>query len=255
MPSERIGDCGCAQYPDKDWIIAELELGICYIRHACGEPPPGYELEIIWREHYLGQYAEIGVTWEGYGEAPWEYIGRAGNALSRFDDNVAWSELTREPDGTKTSLDEDTDVSNEEDDSDNKATSWPQATARRAAEKEEIPWFLHSFVNPPTDPLTLSLLALVEDLPSIPGPKTVGSENYSRILNAFMRSGWVGFEEEFDRIVPRDRPDYADVKRNMLCEPMFSMRAHRNMADAVVGNKTVDEIFEEMEQKREKKHQ
>ena len=50
---------------------------------------------------------------------------------------------------------------------------------KREAEKEEIPWFLHSFVNPPTDPLTIRLLALVEDLPSIPGPKTVGSENYS----------------------------------------------------------------------------
>ncbi len=50
---------------------------------------------------------------------------------------------------------------------------------KRAAQKQEIPWFLHSFVNPPTDPLTIRLLALVEDLPSIPGPKTVGSENYS----------------------------------------------------------------------------
>jgi len=61
---------------------------------------------------------------------------------------------------------------------------------KREAEKEEIPWFLHSFVNPPTDPLTIRLLALVEDLPSIPGPKTVGSENYSRIFDAFMKRGY-----------------------------------------------------------------
>lgn len=126
---------------------------------------------------------------------------------------------------------------------------------KRAAEKEEIPWFLHSFVNPPADPLTIRLLALVEDSPSVPGPKTVGSENYSRILDAFMKRGWVGFEEEFDRVVPRDRPDYAEVKRDMLCEPMFSLKAHRNLADAVLGNRTVDEIFDEMEQEQEKKPQ
>lgn len=126
---------------------------------------------------------------------------------------------------------------------------------KRAAERKQIPWFLHSFVNPPVDPLTVRLLALVEDLPSIPGPKTVGSENYSRILDAFMKRGWVGFEEEFDRVVPRNRPDYADVKRDMLCEPIFKMKAHRNLADAVLGNRAVDEIFDEMEREREKKPQ
>lgn len=126
---------------------------------------------------------------------------------------------------------------------------------KREAEKKEIPWFLHSFVNPPTDPLTIRLLALVEDLPSIPGPKTVGSENYSRISDAFMERGWAGFEEEFDRIVPRDRADYAEVKRHMLCEPIFSIKAHRNMADIVLGKKTVDEIFDEMERQREHKPQ
>ncbi|MCZ2150023.1 MAG: hypothetical protein LC126_19870 [Bryobacterales bacterium] len=126
---------------------------------------------------------------------------------------------------------------------------------KQAAQKEEIPWFLHSFVNPPTDPLTIRLLALVEDLPSIPGPKTVGPENYSRIFDAFMQRGWAGFEEEFDRVMPRDRADYADVKRDMLCEPLFSIKAHRNMADAVLGNKTVEEIFDEMAKQQEQKPQ
>ncbi|HWB85250.1 MAG TPA: hypothetical protein VG675_13985 [Bryobacteraceae bacterium] len=124
---------------------------------------------------------------------------------------------------------------------------------KQAAQKEEIPWFLHSFVNPPTDPLTIRLLALVEDLPSVPGPKTVGPENYSRIFDAFMKRGWAGFEEEFDRVIPRDRADYADVKRDMLCEPVFSIKAHRNMADAVLGNKTVEEIFDEMAKQQERK--
>jgi tetratricopeptide (TPR) repeat protein len=126
---------------------------------------------------------------------------------------------------------------------------------KQAAQKEEIPWFLHSFVNPPTDPLTVRLLALVEDLPSIPGPKTVGPENYSRIFDAFMKRGWAGFEEEFDRVIPRDRADYEDIKRDMLCEPIFSIKAHRNMADAVLGRKTVEEIFDEMARQQEQKPQ
>jgi len=107
MPSENIGDCGTAQFPDKHWIIAELELGICYIRHACGSPPPGYELGIIWHEHDLGEYASIGVTWDGPKDAPWEYIARAETALSRFDDAVAWSELKPEPEEEWEDEDED----------------------------------------------------------------------------------------------------------------------------------------------------
>jgi tetratricopeptide (TPR) repeat protein len=126
---------------------------------------------------------------------------------------------------------------------------------KRDEEMEEVPWFLQSFVSPPTDPLTVRLLALVEDLPSIPGPKTVGSENYARIFDAFMKRGWAGFEEEFDRIVPRDRSDYAGVKRDLLCEPIFTVKAHRNMADAVLGRKTVEEIFDEMAREQQKKPQ
>jgi len=126
---------------------------------------------------------------------------------------------------------------------------------KREAEKEKIPWFLHSFVHLPADPLTIRLLALVEDLPPIPGHQTVGSDNYDRIYDAFMERGWAGFEEEFDRIVPRERPDYADVKRDLLREPIFSIKAHRNLADAVLGRKTVDEIFDEMDRQREQKPQ
>ena len=122
---------------------------------------------------------------------------------------------------------------------------------KREAEREEVPWFLHSFINPPTDPLTIRFLALVDGLPSIPGPKTVGPENYSRISSAFVQRGWPGFEEEFDTVVPRERPDYADVKRDLLREPLFSIKAHRNLAEAVLGEKTVDEIFDEMERQRE----
>ncbi|MBK5294109.1 MAG: hypothetical protein JJE04_20830 [Acidobacteriia bacterium] len=68
-----------------------------------------------------------------------------------------------------------------------------------------------------------------------------------------MKRSWAGFEEEFDRIVPRDRPGYPDVKRDLLREPIFDMKAHRNLAEAVLGRKTVDEIFDEMARQREQR--
>lgn len=133
-----------------------------------------------------------------------------------------------------------------------------QLRSQRAEEKEKIPWFLHSFVNPPTNPLTIQLLALVEDLPSIPGPKTVGSKNYSKVQRAFMDRGWAGFEEEFDRIVPRDRPDYEQVKRDMLREPIFSLKAHGNLARAVMAEtgaaeETLEHVMDAIFKRREER--
>ena len=72
-------------------------MGISYIRHACGEPPPGFDIEIIWREHESGEYATIGITWDGPQNPPWQYLSRAQNALTRFDAAVACSELTLKP--------------------------------------------------------------------------------------------------------------------------------------------------------------
>jgi hypothetical protein len=59
-----------------------------------------------------------------------------------------------------------------------KRTTKPRMIRDEPAEGEDIPWFLHSFVSPTTNPLTVQLLALVEDLPSLPGPQAVGAENY-----------------------------------------------------------------------------
>ena len=110
----------------------------------------------------------------------------------------------------------------------------------QAGNKESLPWFLYAIIKPPTDPLTVELLSLVEDLESIPGPKTIGSENYSKILQAFMARGWAGFEEAFDRIVPRTRTDYADVKRSLLREPVFNRKVHRNMLRMASGDNIED---------------
>jgi hypothetical protein len=103
--------------------------------------------------------------------------------------------------------------------------------------RQELPWFVRVWKNPPTDPVTIRLLTLTEGLPSIPGPKTVGDEHYSRIFDAFMERGWEGFEEEFDRIVPRSRADYEDVKRELLCEPIFRLKVHRRLAEGALRDK------------------
>ena len=125
--------------------------------------------------------------------------------------------------------------------------------SQRKAAEEQVPWFLSAYVHPPSDPLTVRFLALVADLPSIPGPKTVGSENYSRIFKAFTTRGWPGFEEEFDRIVPRGRPDYADLKRDLLREPLFTAKVHRRLSEAFTGARTVDEICDEIFKEHERK--
>ncbi len=122
-----------------------------------------------------------------------------------------------------------------------------QLRERQAKAKEELPWFLRALAEPPTDPLTIQLMALVEGLPPIPGPKTVGSENYSRISHAFLERGWPGFEEEFGRIAHRSPADYEQVKRDLLREPIFSAKAHRNLARGLAAHMGIsDESFDDV---------
>ena len=120
-----------------------------------------------------------------------------------------------------------------------------QALTDEKKQAATLPWFLHAIKFPPTDPLTLQLIPLVQGMESIPGPKTVGSENYSAISKAFLASGWAGFEEAFDAVIPRSRADYAEIKRDLLREPIFNPRVHSRMARVVLGESTVDEILEE----------
>ena len=114
----------------------------------------------------------------------------------------------------------------------------------------ELPWFLHCIQYPPTDPLTRELLALVDGLPPVPGPKTIGPENYSRVSEAFLSRGWAGFEEAFDAVVSRDRADYAAIKRELLRESIFSPKVHLRMARMSLGESTIDEIMDEIARDR-----
>lgn len=116
---------------------------------------------------------------------------------------------------------------------------------------EQLPWFLHCIKYPPTDPLTIQLLALVDGLDEVPGPKTIGPENYSKVSQAFLNRGWAGFEEAFDEIVPRTQADYASVKRELLRESIFNPMVHQRMSRIFLGESTVAEVMEEVE--RDKK--
>ena len=129
-----------------------------------------------------------------------------------------------------------------------------QALTDKKKQAATLPWFLHAIKFPPTDPLTLQIMPLVQGMESVPGPKTVGAENYSAISNAFLASGWAGFEEAFDAVIPRSRVDYADIKRDLLREPIFNPRVHSRMARVVLGEATVDEILEEASRSEKPHH-
>lgn len=125
-----------------------------------------------------------------------------------------------------------------------------QALADKKEQAATLPWFLHAIKFPPTDPLTLQLMPLVQGMESIPGPKTVGPENYSAISKAFLASGWAGFEEAFDAVIPRNRADYADIKRDLLREPIFDPKVHERMSKMLLGQATVEETMEEIKRDR-----
>jgi hypothetical protein len=115
---------------------------------------------------------------------------------------------------------------------------------------QKLPWFLNCIVSPPADPLTVQLLAAVAGLESVPGPKTIGPENYSVVSAAFLARGWAGFEETFDAIVPRARPDYAAVKRELLRETIFNPVVHLRMSRIFLGETTIEETLKEIARER-----
>src|SRR5690242_3719896 len=98
MPWENVGNCGNAQMPNqREWRLCQLEMGIRYLRCVCGEPPKGYELEVMWHEHDCGDYPTIGVCWGEdetiFLDAPWEYVEKCRVALQGFDEAISWSKI------------------------------------------------------------------------------------------------------------------------------------------------------------------
>lgn len=62
----------------------------------------------MWHKHDLGEYATVGLLWDPLeiSDAPWGYISRAEEVLSRFHDAVHWSPLSPQDEETE---DEDED--------------------------------------------------------------------------------------------------------------------------------------------------
>jgi hypothetical protein len=86
MPVETIGEFG-TEGAESEWLEAQGELAIRYLKEYCGEPPEEMELEVGWQEHDLGSYPTICLTWEdGMRGAPWKYIARCEAALEAWED-------------------------------------------------------------------------------------------------------------------------------------------------------------------------
>lgn len=86
MPVETIGEFGTAGAESK-WLEAQGEHAIRRLKEHCGEPPEEMELEIVWKEHDLGSYPLICLTWEDEMRgAPWKYIARCEAALAAWED-------------------------------------------------------------------------------------------------------------------------------------------------------------------------
>jgi hypothetical protein len=96
MPWENIGECGAADLSERERMIAEVKLGAQYVKLICGQPPQGCKVDAMWHEHDLGEYATVGLFWDPLqiSDAPWDYISRAEDVLSCFDDSVEWSLLS-----------------------------------------------------------------------------------------------------------------------------------------------------------------
>jgi hypothetical protein len=85
MPVEIIGEFGTVG-AEREWIVAECKQAIKHLTKVCGEPPPEMELEIQWREHDLGEYPIIVLTWkDAMRGAPWEYIAQCESALTAYE--------------------------------------------------------------------------------------------------------------------------------------------------------------------------
>ncbi len=105
MNWESIGSTSTGDMPeDEAWILLSLSLAKSFILHACGDPPPGCEIEVMWHDHELGSYPSLGI---GYlHSCPDNYISSAEEALQIFDDSISWSALKEHADSCEVTEDE-----------------------------------------------------------------------------------------------------------------------------------------------------
>ena len=85
MGREFIGECSPSD-DDPEFEDRETEMAVKYIKQACGEPPPGVDVQVTSEDHELGSYPVVSVVWDdSICEYPDEYIGKCIEAFERFD--------------------------------------------------------------------------------------------------------------------------------------------------------------------------
>jgi hypothetical protein len=96
MPWNNVGGCSSGQMPgDRDWIVFCYEMAISYLDFVLGDPPHGCKLGVMWHEYELGEYPSISICWEHPQSAPArEYIQKCEVALSKFDQAIAWFDIS-----------------------------------------------------------------------------------------------------------------------------------------------------------------
>ena len=95
MGRESIGQCGTSDASTR-WCLTQMEMAILYLKHVCGPPPRGCEVEITGNDHELGTYYDISLTWDGpgtLGATEEKYIRKCELALEIFDEVMPWSDL------------------------------------------------------------------------------------------------------------------------------------------------------------------
>ena len=96
MGRETIGQCGTSSETGIEWCWIQMEMAILYLKHVCGPPPRGCDIEITGNDHDLGTYYDISLTWDGpgmLGSAEQKYIRECELALEIFEEAMPWDKL------------------------------------------------------------------------------------------------------------------------------------------------------------------
>ena len=93
MPWELVGSCGSGQ----SW---QLQIGLAFLSSVF-EEPEGCELDIMYTDYEfgdgtIGEYASIGLLYENPVGGLVQFACRLQNALSEFNESMAWSKISPE---------------------------------------------------------------------------------------------------------------------------------------------------------------
>ncbi len=101
-----LGECGLDKKGSsltastKEYVFW-LNLGVAFLRHTFGEPPNGWELEVIWsyNPHGPGQipWIALGFSDVAEGEKAMAYADKLGRELEIFNKAVDWNAIASNP--------------------------------------------------------------------------------------------------------------------------------------------------------------